>query len=139
MSTRSITHIHEAKDIDSEEFDAEETIVCSFYRHSDGYPKGHGLDLQAWLNNKKLVNGIGSDFREGIDFNRAGSMAIRLMSYIEEAYSCRVIPTGTSDMWEEYTYDIYYRNNEFVILVTEINGSAKKVSLESILENSGKD
>jgi hypothetical protein len=75
MSTRSITHIHE-------HHTGKESIVCSFYRHCDGYPEGHGKDLENYLYGKTLVNGISSGFRPDLDFNRAGTMAVKLMNYI---------------------------------------------------------
>ena len=127
MSTRSITHIHEMK---GDVFGDEEQIVCSFYRHCDGYPTGHGQDLADWLTGKRLVNGISGGFVKGRDFNRSGSMAVHLMAHIESISGCEVVPTGAGDMWEEYTYDVYFRNGEFVIgvngseyLAWEFNGS----------------
>ena len=61
MSTRSITHIHEAHT-------GEERIVCSFYRHCDGYPDGHGKDLKEWLEGKRLVNGIDGMWHKAMKF-----------------------------------------------------------------------
>lgn len=112
MSTRSITHIHEAHT-------GREEIICSFYRHSDGYPEGHGKDLNDWLNGKRLVNGVGSDFVPGRDFNRAGTMAVQLMHYIQEVSGCEVIPTGQTGHWEEFIYDVYFRDGTFEVQVTE--------------------
>jgi len=111
MSTRSITHIHESHT-------EQETIVCSFYRHHDGYPEGHGKDLQEWLKGKRLINGISSDFVEGRDFNRAGTMAVALMSHIQSISGCEVIPTGDSNYGEEYTYHVYFRDGAFVVEAT---------------------
>lgn len=93
----------------------EPSIVCSFYRHSDGYPEGHGQDLAKWLSGKRLVNGIGSDFLKGRDFNRAGTMAVKLMDHIQEVSGCEVIPTGKGDMWEDYVYNVYFRDGEFFV------------------------
>ena len=119
MGTRSITHIHEMQGV------SEEKIVCSFYRHWDGYPSGHGDDLAEFLKDKKLVNGIGRFFDKSRDFNSAGTMAVQLMSYIQEKSGCEVIPTGKSNYWEEYTYDIFFRNDEFEI---HIDGKPYMVS-----------
>ena len=112
MGTRSITHIHE-------NLSDEEEIVCSFYRHWDGDPNGHGQDLKNWLTGKKLINGIGANFEEGRDFNRAGTIAVPLMQHIQNISGCEVIPTGDSGHGEEYTYDIYFRDGEFVVNVKE--------------------
>lgn len=112
MSTRCITHIHEAHT-------GKEQIICSFYRHSDGYKAGHGKDLKEWLEGKRLVNGIGGDFVEGRDFNRAGTMAVQLMAHIQRISGAEVIPTGSSGYGEEYTYNVYFRNGKFVIKTYE--------------------
>ena len=110
MGTRSITHIHQMQSLDENE-----KIVCSFYRHSDGYPEAHGQDLKNWLKDKGLVNGITHGFIEGCEFNRAGTMAVPLMQHIQEISGCEVIPTGACDYGEEFTYHIYYRHGKFVV------------------------
>ena len=119
MSTRSITHIHESHT-------GKEEIVCSFYRHWDGYPSGHGADLNEWLSGKRLVNGMRVDFVDGRDFNRAGSMAVQLMAHIQSISGAEVIPTGESGYGEEYTYNIFFRNGKFEVHIspddTENNG-----------------
>ncbi len=114
MGTRSITHIHESNKSD-------ERIVCSFFRHSDGYPDGHGKDLAGWLDGKKLVNSIGEGFVEGRDFNRAGTMAVPLMQHIQTLSGCEVISTGDTEYGEEWIYDIYFRDDVFVVMVTDCN------------------
>jgi len=111
MSTRSITHIHEA-------VTGEEKIVCSFYRHCNGEPEEHGKDLAEWLAGKRLVNGIDIDFIEGRDFNQAGTMAVSLMAHIQSISSIKVIPTGTRGCGEAYTYNVYFRGDKFVIKTT---------------------
>lgn len=108
MSTRSITHIHEA-------VTGEEKIVCSFYRHCDGDPDGHGKDLAEWLAGKRLVNGIDLDFVKDHDFNRAGTMAVQLMAHIQSISGAEVIPTGAQGYGEVYTYDIYFRDGKFIV------------------------
>ena len=122
MSTRSITHIHEMK---SMEF-AKERIVCSFYRHCDGYPTGHGDDLANWLKGKSLVNGISDGFNPNTMFNRAGTMAVKLMNHIQDISGCEVIPTGASNRGEEFTYDIYFRDYKFYIQVDDGRGTILK-------------
>ncbi|MEN8171391.1 MAG: hypothetical protein ABFS03_00775 [Chloroflexota bacterium] len=119
MGTRSITHIHEMKSLDDNE-----RVVCSFFRHWDGYPSGHGDDLAGWLKTKRLVNGISTAEKgeENIDFfNRAGTMAVKLMGFIQDESGCEVISTGADDMWEEYTYHIYFRDGLFYIGIGDID------------------
>lgn len=112
MGTRSLTHIHEMKSLDDKE-----TIVCSFFRHFDGYLSGHGTDLAVWLKNKKLVNGIGKDFIKTRDFNRAGTMAVKLMNFIQDESGCEVVSTGGANIGEEFVYDIFFREDQFFIKV----------------------
>lgn len=116
MSTRSVTHIHKMQSIQ----DGLEAIVYTFFRHSDGYPSGHGSNLVEYLIGKKLVNGKGIDFTIGRDFNRAGTMAIPLMMHIQNISGAESIPTGTKTSDTEFVYDIYFRENEFYIKITTI-------------------
>lgn len=117
MGTRSITHIHEMEGLGDEE------IVCSFFRHWDGYPEGHGQDILNFVEGKRLVNGIGSDFEEGVDFNRAGTFAVPFMQYIQNESGCEVIPTGAKNYGEEYTYHVYFRNGKFQVMVEDWSGN----------------
>ena len=110
MGTRSITHIHEMESLG-------EKTVCSFFRHCDGYPSGHGKDLADWLKGKKLVNGMTGEEKTGQDFNRAGTMAVKLMNHIQDESGCEVIPTGDSNYGEDFTYDVYFRNGKFYLIV----------------------
>jgi hypothetical protein len=36
-----------------------ERVEVQVYKHWDGYPSGHPTQLANWLNNKKIVNGLG--------------------------------------------------------------------------------
>lgn len=90
-------------------------IVCSFFRHCDGYPSGHGDDLAAWLKDKNLVNGMGADFMRGRDFNRAGSMAVHLMHHIDDVSGCEVTPTGNNAPDAEYIYSIRFEDDTFYL------------------------
>jgi hypothetical protein len=90
----------------------------SYYRHWDGYPSGHGNNLIELLKDKNIVNGIGHDFREGIDFNGMSQLAIWLAYHMGgSVYACA---TGADDMGEEYVYDIYWRGGQFVIKATYV-------------------
>lgn len=120
MSTRSITHIYEMQNLRPDK------IVCSFFRHCDGYPSGHGQDLAEWLKDKALVNGIGDNFVVGRDFNRAGTMAVQLMAHIQALSGCEVIPTGSTTSDQEYTYHVKYDGRFTIndVPVTQYDGKA---------------
>ena len=113
MGTHCITNIHEMKSVKPDE-----TIICSFFRHWDGMPEEHGRDLVDWLKGKILVNGIRYGSNEEIEFNRAGTMAVKLMNHIQDISGAEVIPTNSQDNYcVDYIYDIYFRDNKFVVIV----------------------
>lgn len=130
MGTRSITHIHEMKSLSSDQ-----KIVCSFFRHSDGYPSGHGKDLADWLSDKGLKNGIGADFIKGVHFNRAGTMAVKLCNHIQDKSGCEIIHTGGKYDYIDYEYHIYF-DKEFTIKVLdcgkEITKTAEEFNAEDV-------
>ena len=107
MGTRSITEVYEMDSLGSE-------IVCRFFRHYDGYPESHGIDLAQWLEGKRLVNGMDANFKKDVDFNRAGTMSIPLMSHIQGISGAEVVPTDgdSSDYGQDYTYKITYNEAE---------------------------
>lgn len=117
MSTRSVTYIYEMDSL------AKNTLVCSFYRHHDGYPKGHGRDLANFLSGKNLVNGIGINFEPAKDFNRAGTMAVKLMNYIQDISGCEVF-SGDQNFGASYIYRVYF-DDVFWIECEEVYSNQK--------------
>ena len=124
MGTRSITHIHEMKSLD-----VDERIVCSFFRSFDGYPTAHGKDLSEWLKIKGLKNGIGADFIEGVHFNRAGSMAVKLCNHIHDEAGCEIIQTGETNACIDFEYHIYF-DTEFKVKVISCGKEITKTAEE---------
>mgnify|MGYP000852469892 FL=1 len=111
MGTRSVTYIYEMPSLGGK-------VICAFFRHWDGYPSGHGVDLVNWLEDKSLVNGytLGTPMTA---YNRAGTMAVKLMNHIQDISGCEVIPTDTKE-WthgEEYIYYVTYAEaaSKFVV------------------------
>jgi hypothetical protein len=137
MGTSSITHIYEMPMNHKNENVNEEYIVCSCFRHWDGYPSNHGQNLVDFLKNKKLVNGIGGNFNKDTMYNRAGTMAVKLMNHIQDLSGCEVVPPNTN--WDvDYTYHIYYNKhvNKFYIKVCDtFNDNSVKVFVDNY--NSG--
>ncbi len=117
MSTRSLTYIHQMTD----QYIKGEKLVCVFYRHSDGYPTGHGQDLADWLKDKKLTNGIkfGADMTNV--FNRAGAMAVQLAYHIQKNTSVELIYGDNFDAGQDHDYHIYFRNDEFYIQIDNLD------------------
>jgi|21_taG_2_1085346.scaffolds.fasta_scaffold02924_6 hypothetical protein len=129
MGTRSVTYIHEMESLD-------EGVVCGFYRHFDGYPSGHGQDMANWLKDKKLVNGIGSDFDPSYMFNRAGAMSVKFVNHIQNVAGAEMIFERDADVGQDCTYHIWYRNDKFWIqiddgnLIEAVNFNGEKIEEE---------
>jgi hypothetical protein len=104
MSTRSITRIFSIDESN------EKTHLVSFYRHSDGYPEGHGKDLAKILSKGKYVSGlpIDEDSRVlGNYFNGAGCASASIVSLLkDEPGRIYIIPAERDNMWEEWVYII---------------------------------
>lgn len=104
MGTRSVTHFYQMEELGAE-------LVCSFYRQYDGYVSGHGEDLKTFFKGKSITNGYSGQqepFMNKTIFNRSGSLAIKLMNFIQDESGCEVIPTDeNADYGQDYTYRIY--------------------------------
>ena len=117
MSTRSLTYIHEMTD----ESLTGENLVCVFYRQADGYPSGHGQDLADWLKGKTLVNGKGPKFDRKTMFNRAGTMAVKLVNHIQDIAGAELMFGQSFDCGQDHDYHVYFRGGEFWIKLDERN------------------
>jgi hypothetical protein len=97
MSTRSLTKVCDSHG---------EIIVL--YRHMDGYPRNHGLELAEFLEDRVIGNG-GTGTREKYS-NGANCFAGQLISHFKAENlvgNFYVYPAGTNDIGEEYTYTIF--------------------------------
>jgi len=80
--------------------------IVTMYRQYDGYPTGHGLQLAEFLNQGKLVNGIGSA-EKGLVFNGMGCLAAQVVAHFKEGPGNIYLHRGgTTNCWEEYRYEI---------------------------------
>jgi len=110
MGTRSLTLI-------KDEYKPQQNIIC-IYRQYDGYPTGHGLELAQFLNNYKVVNGLGMDMPKKTA-NGMGCLSAQLVGHLKTT-GCQedgtptfvqgniyLYPPTTNDVGEEYIYEIY--------------------------------
>jgi hypothetical protein len=125
MGTRSVTHIYEMSELGGK-------MVCSFFRHYDGYPSGHGKNLIQWLRGKILTNGIWGTSDKTISFNRAGTMAVKLMNHIQDKSGAEVIPTGTNTSDSEFTYHVGFTNGQFYVGCQSYDGVAVVWDVETV-------
>ena len=56
-----------------------EKFMVSIYHHFDGYPEYLGVTLANYLEDKKIVNGLGGD-RDAPVFNGLGCMAASIIA-----------------------------------------------------------
>ena len=118
MSTRSLTVLPGR--------DGETAVM---YRHSDGYPSGHGRELAEFLVRKTITDGIpyrrdGHDFTDAeraLTFNGPEDLAAALVTHFKNAVDgpgeVYLYPAGTRDMGEEYVYTITLTTNDRIVIV----------------------
>jgi len=98
MGTRSITHTHK-----------DGHILCSFYKHWDGYPSEYGRDLKRVLMKMNETTDI-------------GDMAAQVIAAIKQGpKDVYMIAAGQNDMGEEFTYDIYRKDDAWWITCTHVS------------------
>lgn len=101
MSTRSLTVF-----IDDE---GEEIVVL--YRHMDGFPDAHGMDLKEFLNGFVVVNGIGKEIVKTA--NGMGCLAAQVIAHFKKTIgNFYLYPAGTRDCDEMFIYSIYMSSGE---------------------------
>jgi hypothetical protein len=95
MSTRSLTLIYDDKGAE----------LLNIYRHSDGYPSGHGQELARFLSGFQIVNGL--RYEGGKIANGIGCLAAQLVAHLkDEPGQIYIYPIGKRNVWEDYVYEI---------------------------------
>jgi hypothetical protein len=98
--------------------------VLGMYRHQDGYPSGHGVELALWLQSIEIVRGISASDEMGIHADGIGCLAaqtvchfadklgsIRLVSQEESSYQ---FPDSHEEPLYDYVYVVEFHNdNDF--------------------------
>jgi hypothetical protein len=113
--------------------------IVTMYRQYDGYPTGHGLQLAEFLNQGKLVNGIGSNETQLV-FNGMGCLAAQVVANFKEgAGNIYLHRGGTTGCWEEYRYEVIgnEETKELTFKCIEVHGKAKTLyegSVQGFLE-----
>lgn len=99
MGTRSLTFVHDG--------DNAKPLTC-MYRQYDGYPSGHGLELQQFLAPFKMVNGIGPTTDDMRIANGAGCLAAQMIAHFKDGPGGIYVYAPTSkDCWQEYEYHVH--------------------------------
>ena len=114
MATRSLVRF--AKREEGVSFSEHpEKIEVQIYKHYDGYPSGHPTDLAKWLNNKKIVNGIGRD-----SYNVANGLGCLAAQYVAafkmSAGDIYIENPDTERSWIDYITYIWGDDNKDIYM-----------------------
>ena len=115
MGTRSLTRVIPRQEGRSfnEGHKKVELAFVNMYRHLDGYPEGHGLDLAEFLKDIKIVNGIPLNKELGNQANGSGCLAAQMIKHFKNDVGYIYLHPHTDDLgWEDYIYTIYPKENE---------------------------
>ena len=120
MGTRSLTRIIPRQDGLSfaEGHEKGELAYVNMYRHYDGSPYWHGVELAEFLKDFKIINGIGGDANLGTHANGAGCLAAQMVKHFKEDVGyINLYPTnndGAGD--EDYIYTIFPKEGEDIYI-----------------------
>ena len=112
MGTRSLTRIiprQEGIAYNKGHEHAEDAWV-TMYRHYDGDPAWHGLDLAHYLKDFNIINGIGEEASMGIHANGVGCLAAQMIKSFKTEVGDIYIRPGGGD--EDYIYTIFPKEGE---------------------------
>ena len=85
--------------------DADNRDIAVMYRHYDGYPKGHGVELRDFLKNLIITTGIGTEARFGMAANGWNCLAAQILAHFKTCVGgFYLYPAGTRDKGEDYVY-----------------------------------
>jgi len=115
MATRSLTRVIKRQSgLDFAEGHKHPNKACvNMYRHYDGYPKGHGIELAEFLRDFRVVNGLGSKGGTKIA-NGYGCLAAQIVAHFKDGpgqiylYECN----DDQSSWQNYTYTVYPKDGE---------------------------
>ena len=113
MGTRSLTKVYEKW----EQEDEATPLVC-IYRQYDGYPEGMGKDLEEFLTDLHVVNGIGYKNTERIA-NGGGCLTAQLIEHLKagQVGNVYIYPIDSRDCGEEYEYHIIVNNSKRTVIL----------------------
>ena len=106
MATRAMISIARREEGVSFSEIPDKTVV-EIYHHWDGYPEGLGVKLASYLDDKSIVNGLGSKDSEDIVFNGVGCMAASIVAQLKDGPGNVYIEPRKSHGWIDYEYFIW--------------------------------
>ena len=106
MATRAMISIAKREEGVSFSEIPDKTVV-EIYHHWDGYPEGLGVKLASYLDDKSIVNGLGSKDNEDLVFNGLGCMAASIVAQLKDGPGNVYIEDRGSHAWIDYEYFIW--------------------------------
>lgn len=127
MGTRSLTFIHDG--------DNAKPFVC-MYRQMDGYPSGHGLELQQFLKPIHMVNGLGLGSEHVA--NGAGCLAAQMVAHFKDGPGgIYLYAPPSKDCGQDYEYHVYADENIGIKVKCFAVGSRKELLFEGDVDAFG--
>lgn len=107
MGTRSLTIFTDSDNVE----------IAVLYRQYDGYPEGHGAELNEFLQDMLVVNGFGMENTRKLANGMNCLVAQCIAHFKKEIGNFYLYPAGTRDMGEEFIYHVKL-NDSYELEVT---------------------
>ena len=123
MATRALINFVEREDgVSFSEHPGVDKIHIQIYNHYDGYPSGLGVTLADYLQDFKVVNGLGS--RQGKVANGMGCLAAQVVRYLKDEPGNVYLHKPGERSWEDYEYFIWCKDGHGVwISILDYDGN----------------
>ena len=113
MATRALINFVEREDgVSFSEHPGVDKIHTQIYNHYDGYPSGLGVTLANYLQDYKIVNGLGND--QELVANGMGCLAAQTVSYLKDGPGNIYLHKPSEKDWEDYEYFIWCKEGHGV-------------------------
>ena len=123
MATRALIKYVEREDgVTFSAHPGVDKIHVQIYNHYDGYPSGLGVTLADYLQDFKVVNGLGS--RQGKVANGMGCLAAQVVRYLKDEPGNVYLHKPSERSWEDYEYFIWCKEGHGVwISILDYDGN----------------
>lgn len=115
MATRSLTRVIKRQEgLSFAEGHKHPNKACvNMYRHYDGYPEVHGIELAEFLRDFRVVNGLGSKDEAKIA-NGYGCLAAFMVAHFKQDIAGQIYlyECDEKDSWENYIYTVWPKEGE---------------------------
>jgi hypothetical protein len=114
MATRALINFVEREDgVTFSAHPGVDQIHVQIYNHYDGYPSGLGVTLASYLQDFKVVNGLGAYGQEKLA-NGMGCLAAQTVKYLKDEPGQIYLEKPREMDWEDYEYFIWCKEGHGV-------------------------